>query len=72
MRISLAPLTNALLVLSLSHKLLSVSQVTKELNYVVLIYPTFGLIQDILTKEIIRRGTKRGALICGRFWHRSS
>ena len=53
-------LTNTLLVPSLSHKLLSVSQVTKELNCVVLIYPTFCLIQDILTKEIIGRGTKRG------------
>ena len=47
---------------SLSHKLLPVSQITKELNCAVLIYPTFCLIQNILTKEIIGRGTKRGGL----------
>ena len=55
-------LSNTLLVPSLSHKLLSVSQVTTELNCVVLIYPTFCLLRDILTKEIIGRGTKRGGL----------
>ncbi|WKA00241.1 hypothetical protein VitviT2T_018620 [Vitis vinifera] len=55
-------LTNTLFVPSLSHKLLSVSQVTKELNCIVLIYPTFCLLQDILTKEIIGRGTKKGGL----------
>ena len=53
-------LSNTLLVPSLSHKLLSVSQVTIELNCVVLMYPTFCILQDILTKEIIGRGTKRG------------
>ncbi|KAJ0013334.1 hypothetical protein Pint_20273 [Pistacia integerrima] len=55
-------LHNTLLVPSLSHKLLSVSQLTSDLNCMVLIYPTFYLVQDILTKEIIRRGTKRGGL----------
>nr|KYP39292.1 Retrovirus-related Pol polyprotein from transposon TNT 1-94 [Cajanus cajan] len=55
-------LSNTLLVPSLSHKLLSVSQVTKDLNCVVLIYPSFCLLQNILTKEIIGRGTKRGGL----------
>lgn len=55
-------LSNTLLVPSLSHKLLSVSQVTKALNCVVLIYPFFCFLQDILTKEIIGRGTKRGGL----------
>jgi hypothetical protein len=55
-------LPNTLLVPSLSHKLLSVSQVTSDLNCIVLMYPTFCLIQDILTKEIIGRGTKRGGL----------
>ncbi|RVW24902.1 Retrovirus-related Pol polyprotein from transposon TNT 1-94 [Vitis vinifera] len=49
-------LHNTLLVPSLSHKLLSVSQVTSDLNCIVLIYPTFCLLQDILTKEIIGRG----------------
>ena len=55
-------LINTLFVPSLSHKLLSVSQVTKELNCIVLIYPTFCLLQDILTKKIIGRGTKKGGL----------
>ena len=57
-------LSNTLLVPSLSHKLLSVIQVTTYLNCIVLIYPTFCLLQDILTKEIIWRGTKRGGLYC--------
>ena len=43
-------LSNTLLVPSLSHKLLFVSQITQELNCVVLIYPMFCVIQDILTK----------------------
>ena len=55
-------LAHTLLVPSLSNKSMSVSQVTKELNCVVLIYSTFCLLQDILIKEIIRRGTKRGGL----------
>ena len=53
-------LSNTLLVPSLSHKLLSISQVTIDLNCIMLIYPTFCLLQDILTKEIIGRGTNRG------------
>jgi hypothetical protein len=56
-------LPHTLLVPSLSHKLMSVSQVTADLNCVVLIYSTFYLLQDILTKEIIGRGTKRGDYI---------
>ena len=56
------PLSNTLLVPSLSLKLLTVSQVTKDLNCAVLIYPTFCLIQEILTKEIIGSGTKRRGL----------
>jgi hypothetical protein len=39
---------------------MSVSQVTTALNCVVLIYSTFCLLQDILTKEIIRRDLKWG------------
>jgi hypothetical protein len=54
--------TNCLIVPSLSHKLLSMSQVTTALNCVVLMYSMFCLLQDILTKEIIGRGTKRGGL----------
>ena len=56
----LLQLPNTLLVPSLSHKLLSVSQITSALNCVVMLYPTFCLLQDILTKEIIGRGTRRG------------
>uniref|UniRef100_A0A2N9HC31 Integrase catalytic domain-containing protein n=1 Tax=Fagus sylvatica TaxID=28930 RepID=A0A2N9HC31_FAGSY len=55
-------LSHTLLVPSLSNKLMSVSQVTADLNCVVLMYSTFCLLQDILTKEIIGRGTKRGGL----------
>jgi hypothetical protein len=55
-------LSNTLLVPSLSNKLLSVGQVTEELNCCVLMYPTFCIFQDILTKKIIGRGTKREGL----------
>jgi len=55
-------LENCLYVLALSSKLLSISQVTKELNCVVLMFPTFCLLQDILTKEIIGRGIECGGL----------
>ncbi|GMY05930.1 Retrovirus-related Pol polyprotein from transposon TNT 1-94 [Fagus crenata] len=55
-------LAHMLLVPSLSNKLMSVSQVTEELNCVILIYSTFCLLQDVLSKEIIRRGTKKGGL----------
>jgi len=55
-------LENCLYVPALSSKLLSISQVTKELNCVVLMFHTFFLLHDILTKEIIRRGTERGGL----------
>ena len=50
------------LVPALSHKLLFISQITKELNRVVLIYPKFYLFQDILTKEMIVHGVERGRL----------
>ena len=55
-------LAHTLLVPSLSNKLMSMSQVTKELNCVVPIYSTFCLLQNILSKDIIGRGTKRGGL----------
>jgi hypothetical protein len=55
-------LTNTLLVPSLSTKLLSVGQICEDLNCAVLMYPDFCLFQDILTKEIIGRGRKRGRL----------
>jgi hypothetical protein len=56
-------LSHTLLIPSLSNKLMSESQVTEELNCVVLIYSTFCLLQDVLSKEIIGRGTKRGDCI---------
>ena len=56
-------LSNTLLVPSLSNKLMSVSQLTEQLNCCVLIYPSFCLLQDIHTKEILGRGTKRGDYI---------
>jgi len=55
-------LKNCLYVPALSSKLLSVSQVTKELNCVVLMFSNFCILQDILTKEIIGRGTEREGL----------
>ncbi|CAL8989639.1 unnamed protein product [Prunus brigantina] len=55
-------LEHVLLVPSLSQNLLSVGQVTEQLNCFVLIYPLFCLLQDIRTQEIIGRGTKRGGL----------
>jgi len=51
-------LENYLYVSALSSKLLSISQVTKELNCVVLMFPTFCLLKDI----IIGRGTERERL----------
>ena len=55
-------LKNCVYVPTLSSKLLFVSQVTKEVNCVVLMFFIFCLLQDILTKEIIRRGTKHRGL----------
>lgn len=54
--------TYNLLVSSLSHKLLSINQVSADLNFVAIIYHTFFLLQDILTKEIIVCDTRRGIL----------
>ncbi|XP_071727448.1 uncharacterized protein [Rutidosis leptorrhynchoides] len=53
---------NCLYVPALSHKLLSVSHVTKELNCKVLMYPTFCILQDIRTGLLIGRGTEKGGL----------
>nr|GEW67223.1 putative ribonuclease H-like domain-containing protein [Tanacetum cinerariifolium] len=55
-------LPNCLYVPSLSHKLLSISHMIKELNCSVLMHPTFCLLQDIRTRGIIRRGTEREGL----------
>ncbi|XP_022028390.1 uncharacterized protein LOC110929538 [Helianthus annuus] len=55
-------LSNCLYVPSLSHKLLSISYITKELNCTVLMHPTFCLLLDIRTGVIIGRGTDRQGL----------
>ena len=55
-------LSNCLYVPSLSHTLLSVSHVTKELNCIALMHPTFLYLQDIRTGKIIGRGTERQGL----------
>ncbi|KAB2597903.1 hypothetical protein D8674_000823 [Pyrus ussuriensis x Pyrus communis] len=63
--ISLTPslsIHNALLVPSLFNHLLSVGQVTEQLDCVVLMFPTFCLLQDIQTRAIIGRGIKRRGL----------
>ena len=56
-------LPNTLLVPSLSIKLLSVGQLTEELNCCALMYPTFCLFQDILTKRILAVVLKRRGCI---------
>ncbi|GJV87563.1 putative ribonuclease H-like domain-containing protein [Tanacetum coccineum] len=55
-------LSNCHYVRALSHKLLSISHVTKELNCSVIMQPTFCILQDIRTGAIIRRGTERQGL----------
>ncbi|KAJ9553092.1 hypothetical protein OSB04_017137 [Centaurea solstitialis] len=55
-------LSNCLYIPSLTHKLLSISHVTKELNCTVLMNPTFCILQDIRTGTIIGRGTERNGL----------
>ena len=53
-------LRNFLLILNLSHKLLSISQLTKELNSTVLMTSSDYIVKDAQTGAIIGRGTKRG------------
>jgi GAG-pre-integrase domain len=55
-------LRNTLLVPSLSTRLISVGQLVEELNCVVIMYPNCCIFQDILTKEVIGRGIKKGRL----------
>ena len=55
-------LHKCLLVPALSNNLLSVSQITEELDCVVLMFSTFCLLQDIRTQAIIGHGTKRKGL----------
>lgn len=58
-------LSNTLLIPSLSNKLMFISQVTANLNCVVLMYSTFCLLQDILTKEIMGVVLRRGIILRG-------
>ena len=55
-------LKNCLLISSLSHKLLSVSQLTKYLNCTVLMTFDGCIVQDAQTGTIIGRGIKKGGL----------
>ncbi|KAI5332389.1 hypothetical protein L3X38_022518 [Prunus dulcis] len=57
-----SPPDKVLLVSFLSSNLLSVPQVTEQLNCVILMYPFFVLLQDIQTREIFGRDTKKGGL----------
>ena len=52
----------SLYVSGLACKLLSVSQVTRDLNCRVLMYPNFCLLQDICMGEIVGRDTEQGGL----------
>lgn len=68
-------LKNALVVPSLSTKLISVGKLTEELNCTVLMFPTHCIFQDTLTKETLGHGTRRGGLYyledlnCGKAFH---
>jgi GAG-pre-integrase domain/Integrase core domain len=55
-------LNNALLVPSLSTRLISVGKITEDLNCAVIMFPNFCIFQDILTREIIGSGSKREGL----------
>ena len=59
---NISHLKNYLLTHNLSHKLLSISQLTKELNCTVLMSSTYYVVQDAQTGKIIGRGTERGGL----------
>lgn len=55
-------LSNFLYVQSLSHKLLSISHVKKELNCTVLLHPNFCILHDIMTGAFTGLGTERPRL----------
>jgi hypothetical protein len=55
-------LNNVLLVSSLSTKLMFISRLTEDLNYVANLYPNHCTFQDIHSGEMIGRGTKRNGL----------
>lgn len=56
------PLSSILHVPTLSHNLLSISQITKNLNCLDIFSPTFCLFQDLQTKEQIGHGKESGGL----------
>ena len=55
-------LKNYLFVPNLSHKLLSVNQLTRNLNCTVLIKPGGCIVQDAQTGQTIGRGIEKGGL----------
>jgi GAG-pre-integrase domain len=55
-------LQNTLVVPSLSSKLVSVGQLTKELNCMVNIFPDHCVFQDIQTRKVLGGGTRRDGL----------
>ena len=55
-------LNKYLLIRSLTYKLVSVSQLTKELNWTVLMTFDGCIVQDALSRTIIRRSIERGVL----------
>ena len=66
-------LSNCLYVPKLSHKLMSISHMTKELNCTLLMHPNFGVLQYIKMRRIIGRGTERqGLYYVGEMAHQGS
>jgi hypothetical protein len=59
---TICTLPNTHFIPSLSTKLPSVGQVIEDLKCYVLIYSSFCLFQEVLTKNIFGHGTKRGGL----------
>ena len=55
-------LKNCLFVPNMSHKLLAMSQLTRDLDCTVLMKPRCCIVQDAQTGKIIGRGIKRGGL----------
>ena len=59
---SFLKLKHGLLIPNLSYNLLSISQLTKELNYIVLMTAHSCVVQDTQTQKIICHGTGNGEL----------
>ena len=57
---SLITLTSIMSLPQFSFNLISVSKLTHALNYSILFFPNYCLIQDLSTKRIIGRGRKSG------------